>query len=91
MVRVILGLNLGFGGRNGVVDVLLISFGAYCASFGRAWLWRCMSLFILPCSACFFSINSPLGVCSDLRELGIVRELARTIPRLRHLDDRISG
>ena len=42
MVRVTLGLNLGFGGRSGVVDVLLISFGAYCASFGGAWLWISM-------------------------------------------------
>ncbi len=62
----VLGFDLGAGGRSGVVDVLLISFISYCTSLWTFWLCRCMYLFILSCSACSFYINSSLGECSDV-------------------------
>ena len=39
----------------------------------------------------FFLYQFFTWVCSDLRELGIDRELVRTLPRLGDLNDRLSG
>ena len=36
----VLGFDLGFGGRSGGVDVLVASFVAYGTSFCGFWQWR---------------------------------------------------